>query len=150
MAHEMTEDQISEVKEAFNAFDKDGDGRITTKELGRVLRQIGYSPTDHELQDMINDLDADANGTVEFGEFLNLMSKKMKDLESEEDELKEAFMVFDKDQNGFISSQELMYVMMNLGEKLSKEEAEEMIKEAGSQSDGQINYEEFVKVLLAK
>ncbi|KAK9002571.1 hypothetical protein V6N11_025242 [Hibiscus sabdariffa] len=148
MADQLTDDQISEFKEAFSLFDKDGDGSITTKELGTVMRSLGQNPTEAELQDMINEVDADGNGTIDFPEFLNLMSRKMKDTDSDE-ELKEAFRVFDKDQNGFISAAELRHVMANLGEKLTDEEVDEMIREADVDGDGQINYEEFVKVMMA-
>ncbi|KAH0708111.1 hypothetical protein KY290_009615 [Solanum tuberosum] len=122
---------------------------ITTKELGTVMRSLGQNPTEAELQDMINEVDADGNGTIDFPEFLNLMARKMKDTDSEE-ELKEAFRVFDKDQNGFISAAELRHVMTNLGEKLTDEEVDEMIREADVDGDGQINYDEFVKVMMAK
>ena len=65
-------------------------------------------------------------------------------------EFKEAFRVFDKDGNGFISAAELRHIMTNLGEKLTDEEVDEMIREADIDGDGQINYEEFVKVMMAK
>ncbi|KAL0713701.1 hypothetical protein Bca4012_020679 [Brassica carinata] len=120
-------------------------GCITTKELGTVMRSLGQNQTEAELQDMINEVDADGNGTIDFPEFLNLMARKMKDTDSEE-ELKEAFRVFDKDQSGFISAAELRHVMTNLGEKLTDEEVDEMIREADVNGDGQINYDEFVKL----
>merc|ERR1711920_505886 len=145
MADQLTEEQIAEFKEAFSLFDKDGDGTITTKELGTVIRSLGQNPTEAELQDMINEVDADDNGTIDFPEFLNLMARKMKDTDSEEE-----FKVFDKDGNGFISAAELRHVMTNLGEKLTDEEADEMIREADVDGDGQINYEEFVKMMMAK
>ena len=60
-------------------------GTITTKELGTVMRSLGQNPTEAELQDMINEVDADGNGTIDFPEFLNLMARKMKDTDSEEE-----------------------------------------------------------------
>ena len=144
----------------------DGDGTITTKELGTVMRSLGQNPTEAELQDMINEVDADGNGTIDFPEFLTMMARKMRDTDSEE-EIKEAFKVFDKDGNGYISAAELRHVMTNLGrfcfllfcgtlltgitrsigEKLTDNEVDEMIREADVDGDGQINYEEFVKVI---
>lgn len=138
-----------EFKEAFSLFDKDGDGTITTKELGTVMRSLGQNPTEAELQDMINEVDADGNGTIDFPEFLTMMARKMKDTDSEE-EIREAFRVFDKDGNGYISAAELRHVMTNLGEKLTDEEVDEMIREADIDGDGQVNYEEFVQMMTAK
>ena len=80
------------------------------------------------------------NGTIDFPEFLTMMARKMKDTDSEE-EIKEAFRVFDKDGNGFISAAELRHVMTNLGEKLTDEEVDEMIREADVDGDGQVNYD---------
>merc|ERR1719353_1645422 len=70
MADQLTEEQIAEFKEAFSLFDKDGDGTITTKELGTVMRSLGQNPTEAELQDMINEVDADGSGTIDFPEVL--------------------------------------------------------------------------------
>ena len=78
------------------------------------MRSLGQNPTEAELQDMINEVDADGNGTIDFPEFLTMMARKMKDTDSEE-EIKEAFKVFDKDGNGYISAAELRHVMTNLG-----------------------------------
>ncbi|KAK3809400.1 MAG: putative calmodulin [Benniella sp.] len=149
MADSLTDDQISEFKEAFALFDKDGDGTITTKELGAVMRSLGQNPTESELQDMVNEVDADGNGTIDFPEFLTMMARKMKDTDSE-DEIKEAFKVFDKDGNGYISPAELRHVMANLGEKLSDEEIDQMVREADQDGDGNINYDEFVKMMMSK
>nr|BAR40089.1 Orange-Nano-lantern(Ca2+) [synthetic construct] len=149
MHDQLTEEQIAEFKEAFSLFDKDGDGTITTKELGTVMRSLGQNPTEAELQDMINEVDADGNGTIYFPEFLTMMARKMKDTDSEE-EIREAFRVFDKDGNGYISAAQLRHVMTNLGEKLTDEEVDEMIREADIDGDGQVNYEEFVQMMTAK
>ncbi len=91
-ADQLTEEQIVELKEAFSLFDKEGDGTITTKELGTVMRCLGQNPTEAELQDMINEVDADGNGTIDFPEFLTIETDS-------EEEIREAFRVFDKDGN---------------------------------------------------
>ena len=75
---------------------------------------------------MVSEIDADGSGTIEFSEFLNLMAKKMKDTDAEE-ELVEAFKVFDKEGNGKVSIEEIRLAMINLGEKCPMEDIEEMI-----------------------
>merc|ERR1712232_612224 len=79
MSDELTDHQIAEFKEAFSLFDRDGDGAITTKEFGTVMRSLGQNPTEAELADMINEIDTDGSGLVEFPEFLTMMARKLKD-----------------------------------------------------------------------
>jgi calmodulin len=79
------------------------------------MRSLGQNPTEAELHDMIGEIDTQGNGTIEFPEFLTMMARKMQDPDSEE-EIKEAFKVFDKDGTGYISAEELKHVMTNLGE----------------------------------
>ncbi|XP_026447226.1 calmodulin-like isoform X1 [Papaver somniferum] len=79
MAEQFTEDQISEYKEAFTLFDEDGDGYIIAKELSTAMRSMGKNPTEAEIQDMINEVDADKNEAINFTEFLDLMARKIKD-----------------------------------------------------------------------
>lgn len=144
----LSESQISDFKEAFTLFDRDGDGKITTQELGTVMRSLGQNPTEREVGDIIR-----AQGlsrTVDFKEFLQAMATKMRGHQETEDEIREAFRVFDKDGAGFVAAAELRHVMTNLGEKLTEDEVDEMIREIDIDGDGQINYEEFVKVLMAK
>jgi calmodulin len=146
---QLTEEQISEYKEAFSRFDLNGDGSICAQELGSIMRSLGQYPTDNELKDMISEIDADGSGTVDFPEFLTMMVRKIKDVDADE-EIREAFRVFDKDGNGFISAAELRHVMNSLGENLSDEEIDEMIREADIDGDGQVNFEEFVTLMMSK
>ena len=104
------------------------------------MRSLGQNPSESELQDMINEVDADNNGTIDFPEFLTMMARKMKDTDSEE-EIREAFKVFDRDNNGFISAAELRHVMTSIGEKLTDDEVDEMIREADQDGDGRIDCE---------
>ena len=110
IAEPLTEEKETEYREAFNLFDTNGDGTITVTELGIVMKNLGQNPTDEEVQDMINEVDVDGNGSLEFHEFANLMSRQMKESNSEA-ELRERFKLFDKDGNGTISRDELAQVM---------------------------------------
>ncbi|KAL6989467.1 hypothetical protein U1Q18_015216 [Sarracenia purpurea var. burkii] len=145
----LTEKQIGEFQEAFCLLDKDGDGYITIEELATAIKSLGQNPTQEELWNMFNEVDVNGNGKIEFEEFLHLMARKMKESEADE-ELKEAFKVFDKDQDGYISATELRNVMLNLGERMTDEEVEQMVREADLDGDGYVNYDEFVKMMLAK
>lgn len=80
------------------------------------------------------------NPALTLAEFLTMMARKMKDTDSEE-EIREAFKVFDRDNNGFISAAELRHVMTSIGEKLTDDEVDEMIREADQDGDGRIDCE---------
>ena len=148
MEDQLSEEQISFFKEAFNLFDKDGNGFIKTNELASVLRSLGQNHTEVELQEIISEIDSDGNGSVDFPEFFTMMANKMKENKNN-DEIHEIFKVFDKEGNGFISVAELSHVMTNLGEELTEEEVKEMIKEADVDGDGQVSYEDFKKLYLS-
>ncbi|KAF6252283.1 calmodulin [Scenedesmus sp. NREL 46B-D3] len=145
----LTDAQTAEAKEAFALFDKDNDGCITTGELGTVMRALGKNPTEAEVSSLIKEVDADGRGVINLQEFLGVMSREIRSFDSEQD-IRNAWKVFDKDQRGFIEAKELRHVLTNIGEKLSSPEMEDMIKEADPDNDGRIQYEEFVRMLLAK
>eukprot|EP00178_Gracilaria_changii_P001768 TRINITY_DN12475_c0_g1_i1.p1 TRINITY_DN12475_c0_g1~~TRINITY_DN12475_c0_g1_i1.p1 ORF type:complete len:151 (+),score=49.16 TRINITY_DN12475_c0_g1_i1:60-512(+) len=145
----LGEEEIVEYKEAFSLFDRDGDGKITTKELGTVMRSLGLNPTESQLKEINHDIDTNKKGQIDFEEFKELMIKGKKEATISEEDIIDAFKVFDKNGNGTISAAELRHVMSNIGEKLSDEEVEEMLREADVDPEGQINYEDFVKMLTS-
>ncbi|KAL3727151.1 hypothetical protein ACJRO7_031973 [Eucalyptus globulus] len=148
MGGELTKEQILEFKEAFCLSEKDGDVCMTLEEFAAIIQSLDHSPSKKELQDMIDKAAAaNGNGAIEFAKFLGLMAYNIKEAADEEEELKEAFKVFDKDQDGYISPSELRHVMINLGEKLTEEEVQQMISEADLDGDGQVGFEEFVKLM---
>ena len=71
----LSEEQVAEFKEEFNKFDENGDGIITTDELAVVMKNLGQNPTEQQLKDMVEEVDIDKNGTIEFGEFIMMMTK---------------------------------------------------------------------------
>ena len=131
----LSEDQIAEFREAFKLFDKDGDGTISTKELGTVMRSLGQNPTDAELNDLIEEVDVDGNGEVDFSEFLNLMAKRMRESETEE-ELMNAFKTLDLDGNNLISQTDLKLALKKMGTELTEEEIAELFLECDVDGDG--------------
>lgn len=151
----MYEDEISperrkEYQDAFEMFDKDKDGAISAKELANVMETlVGQKPSMDEITSMIKEVDLNSDGKIELGEFIQLMLKNSPDTETEE-EVINAFRVFDKEGNGLINTEELKHIMMTIGDRMTEDEAEEMIREADIDEDGVINYEEFVRMMMAR
>ncbi|XP_064623001.1 calmodulin-A-like [Lineus longissimus] len=137
------EEQIAEFKEAFSLFDHNGDGRISTTDLGIVMGALGLNPTDAELQEIISEVDVSGSGFIELSDFLSMMSRNLLEDESVE-ELTNAFRVLDKDGNGYISAAELRHVLSGLQEKITDDEVNKIIREADLDGDGQIDYAEFI------
>ncbi|KAL1085790.1 hypothetical protein V6Z11_D08G073600 [Gossypium hirsutum] len=120
------------------------------EELASVIQTLDDANPIKEDQNMmmmmvINEADdIERKGKIE--DFVNIMARKMQ--ENVVDELKEAFKVFDQDQDGFISANELRQVMMNMGERLTMEEAEQMIREADLDGDGVVSFDEFARIMM--
>eukprot|EP00092_Neocalanus_flemingeri_P055916 GFUD01066221.1.p1 GENE.GFUD01066221.1~~GFUD01066221.1.p1 ORF type:complete len:145 (+),score=66.17 GFUD01066221.1:79-513(+) len=137
--------QTAEFKEAFDTFDKDGSGTISSEELLGVMRAMGQNPTEDELLNLVLEVDVDGNGTIDFPEFLDMMKKKAGEVD-EGAELREAFKIFDRNRDGYIDMKELKKVVAMLGTMLTKEEVEEFMAEADKDGNGKLDYDEFVKM----
>lgn len=143
---ELTEDQKQEVREAFDLFDSDGSGTIDVKELKVAMRALGFEPRKEEMKKMISEVDKEATGKISFNDFLAVMTQKMAEKDTKEEILK-AFRLFDDDETGKISFKNLKRVANELGESLTDEELQEMIDEADRDGDGEVNEEEFLKIM---
>ena len=101
--YRLTKEQIEVFTETFLLFDINGNGHISSEELENVMRSLGIKPTKAELQDIINEVDADGDGSVSLSEFLAMMRRKMEETEGMAvDKCREVFKVFDKDNSGTI------------------------------------------------
>merc|ERR1712146_393307 len=143
---ELTEEQKQEIKEAFDLFDTDGSGSIDAKELKVAMRALGFELKKEEIQKMISDVDDDGSGMGEFNEFLQMMSQKILNRDPKDVILK-AFRLFDDDETGKISFKNLKRVAKELGERMTDEELQEMIDEADCDGDGEVNEEEFLRIM---
>ncbi|KAK1804177.1 hypothetical protein P4O66_020214 [Electrophorus voltai] len=143
---ELTEEMRQEIREAFELFDTDGSGFIEVKELKVAMRALGFEPKKEEIKKMIAEVDKDGTGKISFSDFLTIMTQKMAEKDSKEEILK-AFRLFDDDETGKISFRNLKRVAKELGENLTDEELQEMIDEADRDGDGEVNQQEFLRIM---
>merc|ERR1711918_280769 len=120
--------------------DADASGMIDVRELKAVMRALGFEVKNEELKKMVSDIDNDGNGTIEVGEFLQMMTGKMGEKDTRED-IDKVFKLFDDDNTNKISFRNLARVA---------EELEDMITQADRDGDGEINIDEFYRIMKKK
>merc|ERR1712117_625116 len=148
----FTEDQVEDFKEVFQLFDTKGDGLIQVNQVGEVLRALGTNPTEGEVKKLVQSTcSVDGPDTrVTFETFLPMLQDvSSKPIRDTVDDFVEGLKHFDKEGNGLISAVELRHLLTGLGEKMSEEEVEPLIH-GKEDSQGNINYEDFVKMVLAQ
>jgi len=145
----LSEDMITEFKAAFDMFDTDGGGDISTKELGTVMRMLGQNPSREELDAIIEEVDEDGSGTIDFEEFLVMMVELLKEDQAgkSEEELSECFRIFDKNGDGFIDREEFGAIIGMTGEELTEQEIDEMLADSDANKDGKIDFDDFLKMM---
>jgi calmodulin len=144
----LTEMEIALYKEAFKIFDKHSEGYISTKELGTIFNSLGINISEEDLIEIITIYDNDQNNSmIDFITFLDIIAKKKDDIYKEED-LINAFRIFDKEGNGKISIKELRYVMMSSGVDFNENYIKDIINESNVDNDEFIDYHKFIKLLI--
>lgn len=148
----LDEEKEEEIGECFRMFDKDKDGYVTIKELELVFRSLGFDYNENSINDLLKDYEdlpcnKNNNVLVKFSIFQSIVKKNMRDVDLEE-ELKLAFGNFTKTNEIPIS--EFKHLMKTLGDKLSDEEIEEMIRDSQANESGVIDCEKFIKLLTSK
>jgi len=143
----FTEDQIAEFQETFMLFDTRGDGMIPNTKVGEVLRALGTNPTEAEVHRLCQDY-MKKDDRISFDTFLPILqSVSSKKITDTVEDFVEGLRHFDKDGNGFITSAELRHLLTSLGERMSEEDVECLIH-GQEDSQGNINYEQFVRMVL--
>ncbi|CAK8535992.1 unnamed protein product [Lathyrus sativus] len=140
----------TELKRVFQMFDRNDDGRITKKELNDSLENLGIFIPDKELSQMIEKIDVNRDGCVDIEEFRELYESIMDErVEEEEEDMREAFNVFDQNGDGFISVDELRSVLVSLGLKQGRtvEDCKKMIGKVDVDGDGLVDYKEFKQMM---
>ncbi|KAI9126339.1 hypothetical protein K1719_002760 [Acacia pycnantha] len=137
----------SEVRAIFDKFDKNGDGKISSDELMEMLQTLGTKTTPEEVNHMMNEMDKDSDGFIDFKEFAEFHCSGAKASADADKELQDAFDLYDLDKNGVISAVELHSVMRKLGENCSLSDCRRMISAVDEDGDDNVNFEEFKKMM---
>ncbi|GBG28233.1 Calmodulin-related protein [Hondaea fermentalgiana] len=145
---QLTEEQQEQFKKVFDRFDKDNGGTIDAEELEAAMHELGQNPTKVELQEMIEAVDADKSGTIDFAEFLNMMRTKIQDRDTAED-LVDALRLFDPRQQGSVSVSVLKHALLNLGEKMTEEEVDFVFERLPLNEDGKFDNQVIASTLLS-
>jgi len=146
---QLSPEQIEQFRKYFNMFDKEKKGYIHTSQVGQILRTMGQAFEERDLKQLIKEFDSDGSGEIEFEEFCALISRFVLEEDSGalEDELREAFRLYDKQGNGYINVSDLRDILRALDEKITEDELDEMIAEIDTDGSGTVDFDEFMEMM---
>jgi len=142
----LDDEQVEELREAFNLFDTEKTHTIDARELKAALRALGFEVKKEDVKRMLSDVGKDPSQPIDFNDFCEMMRGRMPDKNSRA-EIDKVFALFDEEGNNKISFRNLKRIAQELGEDLKDEELQEMIEEADRDGDGLINPDEFYRVM---
>jgi len=147
---ELSPAQIESFRGYFNMFDKEKKGFIKSSQVGQILRTMGQAFEERDLKQLIKEFDADGSGEIEFEEFSGLVSRfVMQEDENAgmEEELREAFRLYDKEGNGYINVSDLRDILRALDDNITEDELDEMISEIDTDGSGTVDFDEFMEMM---
>nr|CDS30945.1 EF HAND 1 calcium binding site [Hymenolepis microstoma] len=147
-AHNLTPRQLEELRDIFNCFDTDGNGTISKEEFSKVLSVVSLNPSSVQMELLMSHVDINGDGQIAFDEFVECFGAKELTSAPDVTTLQETFRVFDKDNDGYITSAELQTVLQQLGLEVTGNEAADILAEADRDGDGRVTFEEFKKMIL--
>lgn len=140
----------SVLRDAFRIFDSEGKGAIQLEMVKEILTLLGHEVNDEELEEVMEEFDEDENGTIEFAEFIKLAGEFVEpeqEYNEAKKDLREIFMMYDKEQKGFIPTADFKAILKELESELPDAEAEAIVKELDTDSSGTIEFEGRVKLI---
>ncbi|KRZ13919.1 Troponin C, isoform 2 [Trichinella pseudospiralis] len=142
---QLSNEQIEQFRKYFNMFDKEKKGYIHTSQVGQILRTMGQAFEDRDLKQLIKEFDTDGSGEIEFEEFAALVARfvmQEDDSANMEEELREAFRLYDKEGNGYINVSDLRDILRALDENITEDELDEMIAEIDTDGSGTVDFDD--------
>merc|ERR1712178_533604 len=145
----LGEEQVMEIKDAFDLFDKDRSGEITVGEMLEAMRSLGYDVDGGEAAEHVKKFDRVGSGALEFNEFYELLTARFSENTSK-DELQRVFKLFDTDGTGNISVQNMRAIADQVGDQVTDDELGGIVLKNYMDNDGQLSFEDFYAVLTKK
>lgn len=142
----LNDDQVEEFKSAFDMFDEEQKGFLSKADVQSVFNKYGVRIDSKQMDEIWKEGDPHGSGQITFPQFVSMMARKMKQTDSQAD-LLEAFRVFDPYGDNFIDEKEIVDALLHSGDKLSREELQEMLSICAI--DGRVDYSTFVKEIYA-
>eukprot|EP00112_Aurelia_sp_Birch-Aquarium-sp1_P018447 Seg4401.1 transcript_id=Seg4401.1/GoldUCD/mRNA.D3Y31 product=Calmodulin protein_id=Seg4401.1/GoldUCD/D3Y31 len=143
---EISEGDLEELTQIFAIFDQDNDGQIAASELRNIIGSLGQSTTEAEIMDMVDSIDSDGNGLIEFPEFLAMVNGKLSKSRQRE-QLQKIFKIFDTDGSNEINAENLKRMFSIFGQDFKEKEIANMFAEADYDQDGKVGLEDFLKMM---
>jgi len=146
---DLDEAQTAALKTAFESFDTEGKGAIGVETISNILRMMGVKVKEADLKEIIDEVDDDGSGMLEFEEFTELAAKFLIEEDEEElkNELKEAFRIYDKDGQGFITNDVLREILKEIDPKLTEADLDGIIEEVDEDGSGTMDLDEFMEMM---
>jgi len=143
----IPEEVLSEYQDLFDSYDLNKTGEIERKEMKTILKKLGKESTNEEIEQIwksMNKIESDY--TISFDDFIEFIKRyNLSKNSMSTDDIINAFEIFDKNHDGTISINEFKHILMDLGQKFSEDEVNEIITEIDLDNNGKINYRDFVE-----
>merc|ERR1712223_11386 len=146
-------DEIKCLKVCFDLFDTKKQDFLSADDLGEIMRAMGLRPTEEELKSLLEEIDEDGSGEIEIGEFCQLCDTFLvedPDMETMKRELKDAFRLYDREGQGFITTDTLRGLITELLAPLTDEEVEGILEELDEDGSGSMDFDEFCEMMMTK
>ena len=145
----LSEDEIFEIKEAFDLFDANKTGMIDPKDLDEAMKSLGLDERSKPIHQLVTEMRNQREEGIDFENFLELMTARFSERDTKEDILK-VFKLFDESGEGYIEITGLKKVAKELGENMDDAELLEMIERADSDGDNRVTFEDFYNIMTKK